>query len=446
MRSIGIYLRLLWGIILGSAALAVAGLSGSYLVPLDHEAIQYSKRPVHDPVYRLGQKIVRGETQLDFDESHGYLRSLLAALDVPVESQVLVFAKTSFQAPLISPRKPRAIYFNDRVAVGTVRGSDMLEIVAQDPQLGSIFYTLTNEQAERPRFERRDDACLQCHQAGVTLGVPGLVVRSIYPESSGMPLFQAGGFVTDHRSPLQQRWGGWYVTGTSGSVTHMGNRVARDPDHPEKLDAHAAFSADDLERESDAGHYLSPHSDIVALMTLEHQTRMSNLITRVSFETLLALHDRAILNQALGLPAAAPSESTTRRIDSAVEEMVEYMLFLDEAPLEAPVLGTSGFARTFSRLGPRDRKGRSLRDFDLTTRLFRYPLTYMIYSEAFDSMPPAALDSIYRKLFDVLTGKEKKAPFTRMREEDRRAILQILLATKPSLPDYWRQVNTASSK
>jgi hypothetical protein len=319
----------------------------------------------------------------------------------------------------------------------------MLELVAQDPELGSIFYTLDNEKTERPRFQRRDDACLQCHQAGATLGVPGLVVRSIYPEPTGMPLFQAGGFVTDHRSPLQQRWGGWYVTGTSGRTAHMGNLVARDPDHPEKLDAPAALSAEDLRRESTAGNYLTPHSDIVALMTLEHQTRMSNLITRVSFETLMAEYDRGILNQALGLPATAPSDSTTRRIDSAAEEMVEYMLYLDEAPLEAPVAGDSGFAQTFSQRGPRDKRGRSLRDFDLKTRMFRYPLSYMIYSEAFDSLPPAALDRIYRKLFDVLTGQVKKQPFARMSEEDRRAVLEILLETKPNLPGYWHEPSSA---
>jgi hypothetical protein len=430
-------------VFLGFAAAAMASLSGSYIVPLDHEAIQYATRPVHDPVHSLGERIARGGVKLEFDETHGYLRSLLKALDVPIESQVLVFSKTSFQAALISPRKPRALYFNDRVAVGTVRGSDVLELASQDPQLGTIFYTLDNEKTERPRFQRRDDACMQCHQSGATLGIPGLVVRSTYPEPSGMPLFQAGGFITDHRSPLKQRWGGWYVTGTSGSVTHMGNSVARDPDHPEKLDAPAALNADGLRKEFEAGNYLSPHSDIVSLMTLEHQTRMSNLITRVSFETLMALHEQTALNLALGVPASDLSGSTTRRINSAVEEMVEYMLFLDETPLEAPVQGTSGFAQAFSQLGPRDKKGRSLREFDLKTRMFRYPLSYMIYSEAFNSMPPEALDRIYRKLYDVLTGREKNPTFTRMREEDRRAVLEILLETKPNLPDYWRQGRSA---
>ncbi len=433
--------KLIWVFFAGSAALAVAGLGGSFIVPLDHEAIQYARRPVHDPVHLLGERIARGELKLEFDQTHGYLRGLLKALDVPIESQVLVFSKTSFQAALISPRKPRALYHNDRVAVGSVLGSEVLELASQDPQLGTIFYTLDNEKTDRPRFQRRDDACLQCHQSGATLGIPGLVVRSVYPGPSGMPMFQAGGSITDHRSPLKDRWGGWYVTGTHGSMTHMGNAVVRDPDHPDKLGDPSALNVKDLSQEFDTGAYLSPHSDIVSLMTLEHQTHMSNLITRVSFETLMALNYQAALNQALGAPASANSESMRHRIDSAVDEMVEYMLFTEEAPLAGPIRGTADFARVFCQTGPRDKRGRSLRDFDLNKRLFKYPLTYMIYSEAFDSMPPMALDRIYRKLYDVLTGQEKRANFARLHDEDRRAVYEILLETKANLPDYWRQPN-----
>ena len=436
--SVSMSTKLISVVLLGFAALAVAGLGGSYLVPLDHEAIQYAKRPVRDPVHVLGDRIAKGEVKLEFDETHGYLRGLLKALEVPIESQVLVFSKTSFQAALISPRRPRALYHNERVAVGSVRGSDVLELASQDPQLGTIFYTLDNEKVERPRFQRRDDACLQCHQSGATLGVPGLVVRSVYPGPSGMPMFQAGGSITDHRNPLKQRWGGWYVTGTHGSMTHMGNAVVRDPDHPEKLGDRTTLDVKDLSQKFDTGAYLTPHSDIVSLMTLEHQTHMSNLITRVGFETLLAQNYQETLNHALGLPASDNSESMRHRIDSAVEEMVEYMLFTDEAPLEGPVRGTADFARVFSQQGPRDKQGRSLRDFDLEKRLFRYPLTYMIYSEAFDSMPAAALDRIYRKLYDVLTGEAKNPNFARLRESDRRAIYEILLETKGDLPAYWR--------
>jgi hypothetical protein len=281
--------RLLAFGLLGASALLFADLAGSYLVPLDDEAIRYSQRPANDPVARLNQKIAAGAIKLEFDAKLGYLPSVLKALAVPQDSQVLVFSKTSFQASRISPRMPRALYFNDTTAIGYVRDSDVLESVSVDPQLGPVFYTLDQEPTEKPQFVRRDAACLQCHQAPSTLGVPGLVVRSVYPEPNGMPIFQAGDFITDHRSRIQDRWGGWYVTGTHGKVTHLGNAVARDRDHPDQLEGSAGLNLTDLSPKFETAAYLTPHSDIAALMTLEHQTRMTNLITRVSYETLITL-------------------------------------------------------------------------------------------------------------------------------------------------------------
>jgi len=281
-----------------SIGLVLAGLSSSYLLPLDHEAIQYGKAPVNDAIARLQRRIDSGEIKLQADETFGYLRSVLRALNVAESSQVLVFSKTSFQAPRIAPRTPRALYFNDHLAVGFVRTGDVLEFASLDPKLGVVFYTLDQEPSAHPRFERRD-TCLQCHQSGGTLGVPGLMVRSVFPDSTGMPLFHAGTFITDHRSPLKERWGGWYVTGTSGSQTHMGNAVVEDRNQPDRLQTDDTQNLSDLHGKIDAGAYMTPHSDIVALMTLEHQTQMVNLIIRVGWEARLALFD----NAAFGKPA-----------------------------------------------------------------------------------------------------------------------------------------------
>lgn len=212
------------------ATLALADLSGSYVVPLDDPAIQYATRPVSDPVSKLQQRLDRGEVKLEYDPDLGYLTSVLRNLQTPVSSQVLVFSKTSFQAARIYPKMPRALYFNDTVAVGWVRGGDMLELATVDPRQGIIFYTLDQWRSTSPQLVRRDD-CLQCHYNGSTLGVPGLLVRSVYPDISGVPLFHLGTFVTDHRSPLKERWGGWYVTGTHGTQTHMGNTIYRERQH-----------------------------------------------------------------------------------------------------------------------------------------------------------------------------------------------------------------------
>ena len=221
--------------VLLSAGALLADFSGSYLVPLDHKAIQYATAPADNCVSSLSERIARGDVSLTYNEEHGYLESLLKQLRVPVSSQVLVFSKTSFQASRIAPRTPRALYHTEDVSVGYVIGGDVLEIAAVDPRLGAVFYTLDQEKTAKPKIERRGD-CLQCHAGNATLGVPGLMVRSLHVETSGMPIFNAPSFVTDHRSPISQRWGGWYVTGKHGSQTHMGNLVVQDKARPEALD------------------------------------------------------------------------------------------------------------------------------------------------------------------------------------------------------------------
>jgi hypothetical protein len=422
----------------GGALFAAAILWATSIVPLEHDAIEYAKRPVDDPISRLQRRVDAGEIRLDFRDDRGYLEAVLKVLDVPVESQVLVFSKTSFQAPRIAPRLPRALYFNDSVSIGWVRGGDVLEIAALDPRQGVIFYTLDQEPVKRPRFERRD-TCLQCHQSGATEGVPGLVVRSVFPESSGIPQFHAGTFVTDHRSPMKERWGGWYVSGTHGSQTHMGNAVVRDRDKPGVLETEGTQNLTSLQGRFDTGAYPSPHSDIVALMVLEHQTRMTNLIIRLGFETRMALHDNAAINKALGRPADEMSESTVRRIHGPAEELVEYLVFANEARWEEPLEGVSGFAKTFSEAGVRTPDGRSLRDLDLRTRLLRYPCSFLIYSEAFDALPVIAKQRVYRRLWEILTGRDESKKFASLSKSDRAAVREILLATKKNLPDYWRQ-------
>jgi hypothetical protein len=161
-------------------------------------------------------------------------------------------------------------------------------------------------------------------------------------------------------------------------------------------------------------------------MTLEHQTRMTNLITRVGWETRIAQQEGEL------------DDATMRaKIDAGVEALVTYMLFAGEATLYDPVEGVSTFTKTFAARGPRDRQGRSLRDFDLKRRLFKYQLSYMIYSEAFDAMPDTAKDRVYRRLFEVLSGEDKSEKFAKLSLDDRANILAILRDTKPNLPSYW---------
>lgn len=419
------------------AAAALAGLSSSYMLPVDHDALQYSKGEVNDQISRLQKRVDAGEVQLRYDDEFGYLRSVLKELSVPASSQVLVFSKTSFQAPRIAPRTPRALYFNDSTTVGFVRTGEVLEFATLDPRQGTIFYTLDQEKASHPRFERRD-ICLQCHQSGATLGVPGMMIRSVTPDRNGMPLMSLGGYITDHRSPLKERWGGWYVTGTSGEQAHMGNAVVQNPGEDDRLPvSEGNRNVSSLTRFLDTGAYLTPHSDIVALMTLEHETQMGNLITRVGWEARMALYENDAINRSLGEPAGSLRESTVHRVNAAAEELLEYMLFSGEAKLAEPIKGTSGFSEEFSKRRPRDAKGRSLYELDLKSRMLRYPCSFMIYSEAWDSMPAMVKDRMYQRLWDVLSGKEQSAKFAHLSSADRKAIAEILSGTKKGLPTYW---------
>lgn len=412
-------------------------LGGSYVLPVESDALAYNLPAQKDPVALLQRQIDSGEVKLVFDERHGYLESVLRNLKVPVSSQVLVFSKTSFQLQRISPATPRALYYNDDVYIGWVQNGDVVEVSAVDPERGGMFYTLDQRKMDRPKFVRRDE-CLQCHASAKTLGVPGHFVRSVYPDGEGYPLLQAGSFVSDHASPWNERWGGWYVTGTHGGARHMGNGIVKDPKEPDRIDMEAGANLTDLSRRINVTPYMGKGSDVVSLLVLEHQTKLHNLITRVAYETRLAISSQRAMNEALKRPLDEWSDSTRRRVYGPAETLVRYMLFTDEFPMPAVVKGSGAFTTEFAKAGPRDSKGRSLRDFDLQKRLFRYPCSFLVYSEAFDALPKVVKDFVYQRLWEVVSGKEQRKEFARLEANDRTAIREILLETKEDLPEYWR--------
>ncbi|MBZ5634090.1 MAG: hypothetical protein LAO55_13290 [Acidobacteriia bacterium] len=364
-------------VILFAASLYAADL-------LDHPAINYNYAPVHDPIARLDP------SKLKFEGPSGYLRSVLDALHVPVESQIAVFSKTSLQAPLIEPNNPRTIFFNDSVAVGWMKGG-FIEIAALDPRQGVQFYKLQQRPDARPRFQRGSSIeCLRCHVGDATLGVAGFVVRSTYTAADGSPMLIYGGSVVDHRTPIEDRWGGWFVTGSVGTVRHLGNAVIGPQGDPKAMEPlHGKFD-----------------SDVAALMVFDHQMRMANLITRIGWDT----------------------RAGVGKLEDEAREFVDYLLFVDEVPLPGKLGGP--FAEVFAKNAIRDSKGRSLRDLDLQKRLLRYPCSYMIYSEAFDALPSEAKDAIYKRMRQVLSGSEKGKKYARLSAADRRAVLEILRETK----------------
>ena len=407
-------------------------------LPFESEPIKYLTAPVEDAVARLQAKLDQGEVALKYGKQ-GYLADVLRELGISPSSQMLVFSKTSFQRSKISRRTPRAVYFNDDTYVGFCQQGAVIELSTTDPQQGAIFYTLRQAEVEKPVFQRQTHDCLQCHASSKTQDVPGHLVRSVFPDAMGMPVFNAGTFTTSHESPLKERWGGWFVTGRHGRQTHMGNVIVTNRQRPELLDTEPGANVIDLSGLVDTSPYLTSHSDIVALMVLEHQVKMHNLVTATNYHTRMALHYEEAINKALDRPAGSLSESTRRRFEAPAEKLLRYLLFVDEAPLAEPINGTSDFAAEFSSRGPRDHLGRSLREFDLQRRLVKYPCSYEIYSAAITGLPEVARDYLFRRLYDILTGKDTTPHFARLTADDRKAILEILTDTLPDLPDYWKR-------
>lgn len=404
---------------------------------LDGPPIRYSDALAKNAISRLEERLAGGKVRLAYDDRFGFLPSLLKELQVPRSSQLLVFSKTSLQRQRIAPDTPRALYFSDDVYIGYCQLGEVLEIAAVDPQLGAVFYTLEQNRTEKPRFVRHQDSCLSCHGSSQNQGLPGHLVRSVYPDENGYPILSSGSFRIDQASPLKQRWGGWYVTGTHGKQQHLGNLIVRDKREPEQIDNRDGMNVTDLSKRIQIPDYLTAHSDIVALMAMEHQTEMHNRITRAGLQTRIALWDQTELNRELGRPITYRSDTTWRRIKGACDPLVKYLLFSGEAKLTDEIRGTSGFAEEFVKQGPRDPRNRSLRDLDLKTRLFRYPCSYLIYSEAFDALPAEARDYVLQSLWDVLHGGGGN-DFAHLSSTDRRDILEILLATKKNLPKYWQ--------
>lgn len=399
-------------------ALTVAALA-QYQSAAEHPAIAYSKSTPTDAVAKLQQALDAGTTKLAYDADRGYLPAMLRALHVPVSSQGLVFSRTSLQVDKIAPWTPRAIYFSDDVYVGWVQGGPIMEVASVDPKLGAVFYTVAQEPGDKPTITRQTRTCLQCHDsASSTGGVPGFIMRSVVADRHGYPVASDLGATTD-QTRIPDRWGGWYVTG-SIPASHRGNvfapalasEMGNVQAYLAKTPLASSGSVTDLSGRFDTAPYLTPHSDAVALLVLAHQTYVHNLITAAGYQA-----------------RSAPDDAV--RVEGAAERLVRGMLFAKEAPLPGAVSGTSPFASEFAKAGPRDRRGRSLRDLDLEHHVFRYPLSYLIYSESFDALPPRVKDYVYRRLREVLSGKDQRPECAHISEADRTAIAEILAETKP---------------
>ena len=403
-------------LVMACAAIAAArgieaGQEYKSTLPIDHPAIAYLEATEPPALAAVSRRLAAGALKPSRGErADAFLSQLLAELGISVHSQMLVFSKTSVQAARVSPAQPRAVYFSDEVAVAYVPGAPTIEIAAVDPVRGTMFYAVPTDGGAAPVLTR-SATCLRCHRGANTAGVPGTYVGSVIPGPTGTPVSDDTAIITDHRTPFADRWGGWYVTARRGEQPDRANAVATDP-ATRTLLRESRQNLTTLAGRFPTAGYPTLTSDIVALMVFEHQTQMINLLTRVGWEARMAA-------------AAGGAAATTPGLDADIEDLVRYMLFLDEAPLVEPVEGTSDFAREFAARATSDADGPSLRELDLKTRLFRYPLSYLIFSPSFDALPAAVRDRIHRRLHDVLSGDQPlwKSPVS---PADRQTLIRLV--------------------
>jgi hypothetical protein len=403
-----------------AAAAAIWGVALAAQAPLagllhQHPAVGYravaASPLIADATRALGQSAV-------YDPRRGYLQAVLEALDVPAASQILLFSKTGAEQALTSPQNPRAFYFNDRVIVSHVPGAVQLEIAVQDAQAGAHFYTVAQTRSAQPTFVGRED-CLRCHVTVNTMEVPGFIARSIYTGGDGRPHPELGTYNVDHRRDYAERWGGWLVTGAPDTLRHLGNTIVVDP---ARKPTATASEVPTLEGRVPVERYLSPYSDVTALAVFDHQMHAMNLLTRLGWHARVAA-------------AEGGSDLRSGPLGELVRETADYLFFADEAPLDGPIAGGAGFAEWFSAQGPKDGTGRSLREFDRRSRLFRYPVSYMVYAPAATSLPDEVRVALFARMRELLEGRDPSPRYGRASADLRRAAFEILRDTHPDFRD-----------
>jgi hypothetical protein len=406
--------------------------TGAIRYDAEYPTIGYADAPSHNAISRLQERLSRGEVRLEFQAPRGYLDSVLSALGIDASSQTLVYSKTSLQLGLINSATPRAIYFNDDTYVAWIPGTEFLEIATMDGVLGPVFYTLSNTSPEQIHIDRETSRCLTCHDTwGMTGGgVPRFLFLSTLVDRNGESLMSQPGTDTTDRTPISDRWAGWYVTGEPTTQEHLGNILVEPDVDTSRLASLRRGNVKSVKAFFDASSYLTDTSDIVALLVFEHQANVGNLITRANYKSRTLLSRNGIDASKAVTWSALPVE-LQKQTKAMLEPLVQALLFVGAAPVTGEIHTASGFDRWFESRGPRDVAGRSLRELDLKTRVFKHPLSYLIYSESFAGLPAFAREYVYTRLADILGGQDQSPTYGHISASERRTLRDILLSTKP---------------
>src|SRR5688500_17763528 len=377
----------------------------------------YYERKTKDRFARLQGEMEAERVVLDRSSEKGFLLSLLAALEIPASSQMLVFSTTSLQLSLITPSNPRAIYFNEDTYLGFIPGGK-IELVSIDPELGGIFYILDIPRSAAASLNiDRSRRCMNCHSGSETGYVPGLTVKSVVPGTRGGSVDAFRVDMTGHGIPLSERFGGWYLTGVHGLTNHWANAIGRmvngevtkDPVVPGER-----FSW---------GKYPVEGSDILPQLIHEHQAGFVNRALQAGYVARMHLHRGGEL-----------SAEQRAEIDHFAGELARYILFADEAALpKSGIKGDRKFEEDFLRDRKVSRNGASLQDFDLKRRMFKYPVSYMVYTPLFAGLPEVVKSGVIRELQKGLREGDGKngndGTYAHISKEEKRVIQEILVET-----------------
>lgn len=427
-------LRLL--LVVGLTGLLTPGTQAQQAEPFEEPPINYSATQTNDRATAINAAFQSRADEIRSMPAKKRLKWLLDELGVPVESQILVFSKTSMQRDLINPETPRVLYFSDEAYVGwSVTGS--FEVSVFDAKLGTTFYLFDQHAAKDvPLLERSGD-CLLCHSRHEH--TPTLRTRSIYPDGNGEPLSGSGGANIAPSTPLAERWGGWYVTGTKAPFEHRANltgKKAADFEGPNALPTRNLATLDGV---VDTHRYLLKTSDVIPMLMHDHQVHVHNVLSTANQDARIALHRWPAMREILGLPKDAPPQGSCVVVfDSQAEKILDALLCRDEAAWPSGGIQSDGvFASAYAKTSKPDARGRSLRDLDLQTRLFRYRCSPLIYSQSFATLPRELRDIVLLRLSSGLRAFPPSPSFGHLADAERVAIHEILTQTMPDLPAGW---------
>lgn len=386
----------------------------------DYPVMNYADAETHDAVSLLFEDIEAGRIELEYRGPRGYLESLLTLLNIDDSSQLLVFSKTARKSRFVTPETPRALYFNDEIYVGYIPDTNTLEIASMDPNLGPVFFDIPQDVETTMELSRQTSRCLRCHDtmSNTGGGTPRFMMSSRLVDTNGEIASHEVSVIMQDSTPLKQRWGGWYVTGLHGEQETMGNLMFEGQvTSVSEIDLLANGNKIDLSEWVNTSPYLTEHSDIVALLVIQHQIEVQNTMTKAAWD----------YRQLLAEEGAVSAE----KVAELALPLLDALLMKNEAPLGDEIQGFSGFTEYFQNLGPFDDNMRSLRDLDLKQRVFKYPLSYLIYTDAFAALPEALHSYLVETIYEVLSTEEDNPDYAYMDAETRTAILEIINATAP---------------